>query len=231
MSIRRSRFGGGIAGLVAIVVVAGCGGANQSTSTPRASAIPTAVRGARPAAVRTTALRVRTECRQAARRAGSPIACPTGLPPGSTPFWANGFGGGSDCTAVTNGRPLLPRWTWVGTYFRHLGHTDHLIVASVPRVVAPRSFVYLIGTAVPHRSRSVVIAGTLLVDGHRARVVHPLLTRTAGVGISMGQTVVIWTQGGRTYAIGVAGRGIHAQATEIALARRLAFVTFNRGSR
>jgi hypothetical protein len=125
----------------------------------------------------------------------------------------------------------------VGTYFRHLGHTDRLIVVSVPRVVSPRSFVYVIGTTVPRRSRSVVVAGTVLVDGHHARIVHPRLgraldsSRRTGVGMFMGETVLIWIQSGRTYAIGVAGRGIQAQAMEIALARRLTFVRPDRGPR
>jgi hypothetical protein len=90
--------------------------------------------------------------------------------------------------------------------------------------------VYLIGTARPHRSRNVGVAGTILLGGRRARFVHPSLNRAldpppyVGGVIYMGQTVLIWTQHGHTYAVGVGGRGISAKATEIAVANRLVFV-------
>jgi hypothetical protein len=75
-----------------------------------------------------------------------------------------------------------------------------------------------------------VLAGTILVNGHQARFVHPSLNRAldppphVGGVIYMGQTVLIWTQHGHTYAVGVGGRGISAKTREIAIANRLAFV-------
>jgi hypothetical protein len=43
----------------------------------------------------------------------------------------------------------------------------------------------------------------------------------------MGRTVLIWTQHGHTYAVGVGGRGISAKTAEIAVAQRLAEAVFS----
>jgi hypothetical protein len=221
----------GIAILVAVPLSAACGG----TSTHATRAIATTTSATRGRHLFATAIsagsgRLQGECLRAWRRARFAIACPAALPPGSTSFWANGFGGGSDCASGRSGAPQRARWTWVGTYFRHRGRADHLVVASVPHIVTPQAFVYLIGTTRPHKSRSVVAAGTTLVDGQQARFVHPSLNRAldppphiSGV-VYMGQTVLIWTQHGHTYAVGVGGRGISAKATEIVVADRLVFV-------
>jgi hypothetical protein len=233
--ISRTGIGSRVALLAAILVSAGCGGASsRSTAAHTASESPTRGRQLLETTASAGSAKLQGECGRAARRAGFPIACPAALPFGSTSFWANGFGGGNDCAPSASGDVRLTRWTWVGTYFRHLGHFDVLVVASVPHIVTPQAFVYLIRTTRPHRSRSVVVAGTILVDGHQARFVHPSLNRALdpppqnGGVIYMGQTVLIWTQHGHTYAVGVGGRGISAKTREIAIADRLVFV--NRAS-
>jgi hypothetical protein len=169
-------------------------------------------------------------CLRAASRARFPIACPAALPRGSHPFWATGFSRG-ECDLGSCGPVSLPRWTWVGTYFPIDRGLAHVVVASVPREIDPQRFVYLIGTIRPHRSHRVVVAAETTVRGNPAKYVHPSLNprldpppRVGGV-VFMGQTVLIWTELGRTYAVGVAGHRIGARAIEAAIARRLNFVT------
>ena len=169
-------------------------------------------------------------CLQAASRVRFPIACPAALPRGSHPFWATGFSLG-ECDPGSCGPVRLPRWTWVGTYFPTDRGLAHVVVASVPQEIDPQRFVYLIGTIRPHRSDLVVVAAETTVRGHPAKYVHPSLNprldpppRVGGV-VFMGQTVLIWTERGRTYAVGVAGHRIGARAIEAAIARRLNFVT------
>jgi len=118
----------------------------------------------------------------------------------------------------------------VGTYFATDRGLAHVVVASVPHEVEPHRFVYLVGTIKPHRSRRVVVAAETTVKGHAAQYVRPSLNprldpppRVGGI-VFIGQVVLIWTEGGRTYAVGVAGRGIRARAVEAAIARTLRFV-------
>jgi hypothetical protein len=125
----------------------------------------------------------------------------------------------------------LPRWTWVGTYFPIDRGLAHVVVASVPQEIDPQRFVYLIGTIRPYRSHRVVVVAETTVRGHPAKYVHPSLNprlnrppRVGGV-VFMGQTVLIWTEHGRTYAVGLAGHRIGARAIEVEIARRLNFVT------
>ena len=168
-------------------------------------------------------------CLQAASRVAFPIACPAALPRGSHPFWATGFSRG-ECDPGSCGPVRLPRWTWVGTYFPTDRGLAHVVVASVPQEIDPQRFVYLIGTIRPHRSHRVVVAAETTVRGHPAKYVHPSLNprldpppRVGGV-VFMGRTVLIWSERGRTYAVGVAGPRIGARAIEAAIARRLNFV-------
>jgi hypothetical protein len=166
------------------------------------------------------------ECAPAAERAGFPIACPVALPRGSDPFWGNGFSRG-ECEPRTLGTMRLRRWTWVGAYFPIGAGFGHVVVASAPRVIDPSSFIYLVGTAKPHPSRRVMLAGETTVRGHAANYVHPSLNprfdpppRVGGI-VFMGRTVLIWSENGHTYAIGIAGRRIDAQSVEAAIAHRL----------
>ena len=167
------------------------------------------------------------ECDLAANTAGFAIACPLGgLAPGSSPLSGSGFSRGGGCGV--SGPVRLPRWTWVGSY--DPADPGHVVVASVPETVSPGAFVYLLGTAKPHRSARVTIAGYTSVRGHRGEYVHPSLDprldpypRTGAV-IFMGDTVLIWSDRGRTYAVGVAGGGRDARTVEATIARRLVFV-------
>lgn len=175
------------------------------------------------------AVRMNDMCLQAAGRVGFPIACPPVLPRGSHPFWATGFQRG-ECDPTTCGPVRLPRWTWVGTYFPIRGRLGHVVVASVPYLIDRHEFVYLVGTITPHRSRRVEVIAETIVRGHAAKYVRPSLDarldpppRTGGV-VFMGHTVLIWTEHGHTYAIGVAGGRIDARSVEAAIARRLKFV-------
>jgi|SRR5436190_5712133 len=121
--------------------------------------------------------------------------------------------------------------TWVGSYFPVGAGLGHVVVASAPHMIDPRSFIYLVGTIKPHPSRRVRIAGEITVRGHAAKYVHPFLNPrfdpTPGVGgiIFLGQTVLIWAENGHTYAIGIAGRRIDARSAEAAIAHRLTLVT------
>lgn len=170
------------------------------------------------------------ECAHAAQRAGFPIACPSTLPRASNPFWGDGFGGG-ECDPKTSERVRLSRWTWVGTYFPIGAGLGHVVVASAPHIIEPSSFIYLVGTVEPHLSRRVTVAGEATVRGHAAKYVHPSLNtsfdpppRVGGI-VFMGQTVLIWTEHGHTYAVGIAGPRIEARSIEAAIARRLTFAT------
>ncbi len=174
--------------------------------------------------------RLKGMCLQAASQVRFPIACPAALPRGSRPFWATGFSRG-ECDPGSCGPVRLPRWTWVGTYFPIDRGLAHVVVASVPQEIDPQRFVYLIGTIRPHRSQRVLVAAETTVRGHPAKYVHPSLNprldpppRVGGV-VFMGQTVLIWTEHGRTYAVGVGGHRISARAIEAAIARKLNFVT------
>lgn len=210
--------------LALVLTTAACGTGSRAPANGEASRIAVAAVTSTVAA-RQSAETLR-ECERAASRAGFPIACPTVLPPGSTPFWSNGFGVGGGCNP-SPGPTLRPRWTWVGAYVR-TGHVfGRLVMASAPRRVAPRAFIYWLGTARPHRSPHVTIAEVTTVRGHVAEYVHPsrgARLRARG-GIFLGHTVLIWTERGRTYAIGVTGRHLHARKVEAMDARRLVFAT------
>ncbi len=169
-------------------------------------------------------------CRRAADSVGFAVACPAVLPRGSHPFWAAGFQRG-ECDPGACGPARKPRWTWVGTHFEAAGGVGHVVVASVPEVVDPKRFVYLVGTVAPHPSRQVRVLAETQVNGQTAEYVHPSLDprldpapRTGGV-VFMGRTVLIWTEAGRTYAVGVSGPGVGERSVEAEIARRLTFVS------
>jgi hypothetical protein len=114
----------------AAVMAAGCG---AGVVAP-AGGPPVTVK--RNVAAREGARTVR-ECRAAARHAGFPIACPTGLPRAAYVFWANGRGG-SECGAARSA-PRMWRWTWVGARFSVGGTSHEVILANVPRRVSARA--------------------------------------------------------------------------------------------
>jgi hypothetical protein len=212
-----------VSSVVVALVATGCWGRSASHRQTRQPA-GTTVGGVKLVPV----ARVKGMCLQAAGRVGFPIACPAVLPRGSRPFWASGFARG-ECDPGSCGRVRLPRWTWVGTYFPTDRGLAHVVVASVPHEIDPHRFVYVIGTVTPHRSRRVVVAAQTTVRGHGAAYVHPSLNnrldpspRVGGI-VFMGQTVLIWNEYGRTYAVGVSGRH-SARAVEAAIARTLNFV-------
>jgi hypothetical protein len=220
--------------LVVAVMTTGCSGGGAShTRSARSNPAQIGVGGLelqRAVQVNGKPPKLARGCAQEAKRAGFPIACPTALPRGSHPFWADGFSRG-ECDPGTCGPVRLPRWTWVGTYFPIGAGLGHVVVASAPHVIDPRSFIYLVGTIKPHPSRQVTIAGETTVRGHAAKYVHPSLNprldprpRVGGI-VFMGQTVLIWTESGHTYAIGIAGRRIDARSVEAAIAHRLTLVT------
>jgi hypothetical protein len=220
----RKRVVGMVPSVVVALIATGCwgGGDSHQGAQQRVSAAVSGVE-------LLPALRVKGMCLEAAGRVGFPIACPAVLPRGSHPFWATGFGRG-ECDPGSCGPVRLPRWTWVGTYFPTGRGLGHVVVASVPHVIDPHQFVYLIGTITPHRSRRVEVVAKTTVRGHAAEYVRPSLNprldpppRVGGI-VFMGQTVLIWSEHGRTYAVGVAGRRIGARAVEAAIARRLNFV-------
>jgi hypothetical protein len=224
----RKRVVGIVASVVVALMATGCWGGGAShrqtrqppgTTVGRVKLVPVA--------------RLKGMCLQAAARVGFPIACPAVFPSGSHPFWATGFSRG-ECDPGSCGPVRLPRWTWVGTYFPIDRGLGHVVVASVPHVIDPHRFVYLIGTIRPHRSRRVEVVGKTTVTGYAAEYVRPSLNprldpppRVGGI-VFMGQTVLIWSEHGRTYAVGIAGRQIRARAVEAALARRLNFVRRSR---
>lgn len=217
----------GVIGLAAAVMAAGCGGggAARAGGAP-AAGVGVATRDA--AATRAAPVsedgRIARECVRAARHAGFAIACPVGLPRDATSFWANGFGG-SECGPVRASRRMR-RWTWVGADFSVAGSLRHLVIASAPRRVSARAFVYSVGTSRPYRSPRVTVAATTTIGGRRAEYVRPSPNPNlpAADGTFIGRTVLLWSVHGRTYAIGVTGRRPHARRVEAAEARRLVFV-------
>ena len=215
----RGMAGPGIAIAIGLALLTGTGCAGGLTMTP-GDAVP------RPANAAPGALG--RACAQAARRVGFAIACPSRLPSGSAPFWGNGFGRG-ECDPGACGPQLRPRRTWVGWYFPIAGGVGHVIVMSVPTRVAPSRFVYLVGTVTPHLSRHVAVVAETRVRGQRAVEVRPSLVaaldpppRTGGV-LFLGRVVLLWTEHGRTYAIGVGGVD-HPRTVETAVARGLRMI-------
>jgi hypothetical protein len=230
----RGRNVGILVSVVVALMATGCrGGGASHARNARSNPVQTAVGGLeldRAVEANGKPTKLARECAQAATRAGFPIACPTALPRGSHPFWGNGFSRG-ECDPGTCGPVRLPRWTWLGTYFSIGTGLGHVVVASAPRVIDPRSFIYLVGTITPHPSRRVKVVSETTVMGHAAKYVSPSLNarfdprpRVGGI-VFMGQTVLIWAEHGHTYAIGVAGRRIDARSVEAAIAHRLTFIT------
>ena len=217
---------------VVALTAAGCGAGRRShVGSPTANPAPIEVGGQtleRVVAANGKPSTLARECARAAKGAAFPIACPAALPRGSNPFWGNGFSPG-ECAQGASGTVRLRRWTWVGAYVPIGARLGHIVVASAPQVIDPRSFIYLVGTVEPRPSRRVKVAGKTMVRGHAAKYVHPSLNprfdprpRVGGT-VFMGHTVLIWTEHGHTYAIGIAGPRIHARSVEAAMARQLTF--------
>jgi hypothetical protein len=111
-----------------------------------------------------------------------------------------------------------------------LGRLGHVVVASVPRAVDPRVFIYLVGPSTPHPSRRVTLAARTTVRGRSGEFVRPSLDprldprpRVGGI-MFMGRTVLVWHEHGHTYAVGVVEDGSRDRAAEAAIARHLVLV-------
>ena len=182
----------GFAWVAAVLLTAACGTGSRAHANGEATRIEVAA--VRPTVAARRSAQTLRECERAASRAGFPIACPTVLPRGSKPFWSSGFAIGGGCNPDP-GPTLRPRWTWVGAFFRIRHVFGRVVVASAPQRVAPRAFIYWLGSAKPRRSPHVTIAGVTTVRGHVAEYVHPSrgARRRAGGAIFLGHTVLIWT--------------------------------------
>jgi hypothetical protein len=155
---------------------------------------------------------VRDQCRSLAERVGYPLPCPRLLPEDATPYW--GQPSGSD-RFFQSGTARLRRWAWLSVNFVHRPESDdHLVISAAPTRVDAR---HLIFTPKPYPAAKLEVAGSVHFRGRIARWFYV----RRGESIYLGHTVLVWSEQGRTYGVGLHGRGVTIRELGLGIARSI----------
>jgi hypothetical protein len=159
---------------------------------------------------------VRRECLSLTRRVGYSVPCPRLLPEYATPYW--GRPTGSD-EFFQEGIETLRRWVWLSVNFVHRPEVDdHLVISAAPKKVGARRLIF---TPKPYPGVKLEPEMRTRLRGREARWFYV----SAGGSIYLGHTVLVWSEGGRTYGVGFHGQGTDIRKLGLAVARSIYFVS------
>jgi hypothetical protein len=159
---------------------------------------------------------VRRECLGLTRRVGYSVPCPRLLPESATPYWGQPTGNNEFFQA---GIETLRRWVWLSVNFVHRSESDdHLVISAAPERVDAR---HLIFTPKPYPEVGLEAEGRIRIRGREARWFFV----SAGESIYLGHTVLVWSEGGRTYGVGFHGKGSETRDLGLAVAQGIYFIS------
>jgi hypothetical protein len=194
---------------LALIALVGCSGERDRT-TPEAARSPT-VEIAGVTLVRPEQ-EVGDECRSLAERVDYPLPCPRLLPQYATPYWGRPTGNDK---FFQPGIGPLRRWVWLSVNFVHRPEADdHLVISAAPTQVDAR---HLIFTPKPYPEVRLEEEGRVRFRGRVATWFYA----SQGESIYLGHTVLVWSEGGHTYAVGFHGKGKEIRKLGLAIARSL----------
>lgn len=217
-----------LVGVVIAFLAAGCSG-------PRASSRQVSTTRSDDIVLVHSPRRVAVECRQVAAEVGYAVPCPSLLPAASSPIVpvAGPMVGSSEAKWFLHSGevPGLGDWVFSDVTFPSSTRVSHVSMDAAPRIATPFEMVCTCrpsghgvypDVAYPHNAYfNLRRIGSTSIRG-RTAVVFRVLTAD---GSAMQQhTVVMWSRGGHTYALGFHGLDPAAAPLDIAVADAIKYV-------